>query len=618
MIVLLTVCIEMAFNVHAIQSGYDIIDLTEEVKLVEEEGNEKYVVDYKVSDGIYINKVNIKAKFPSNNAYAIQTTEINGFGRETEAYYEDVVNSWYDNFFTSLKKKVSFLRITIPKPEDAELYSVSISNRFEFNKYRVLLSLFVLTLLYLIFFEKEIIKKIEWYFVIFSLLFGILLIVCGQPVCNSWDEAFHFEKAYSLANGKNVNWSEAAYITAYDSVPGCNTREEYAELRNSMDQKGKNIFFTDKRETTEITYSSLAYLPMALFLKIGLFLDLPFSQLYMLGKLGNLLFYILIMYWAIRLAQQKKIFLVLIALMPTSIFLASSYTYDSCVFACVTLGCVLWCNESFSGANDFKTFNVILAIFLLSVGCLSKAVYIPLVMIMLLLPQFMKMKKKRWWIYCLGILIVLGLVMLTFVLPVISNTVSGNLSYGGDARGGDTGTIRQLISMVKHPLASIKLMITSIFQFDNFRNLGTYWTDNYFFGNLMFLNFAQMGVLPDKWAALLVPLFVITILYEDKENKKVIEYSLWKRLFLLAIIIITIFLIWLALYLDFTPVGEEAIYGVQARYYLPLLYVSSLLFANNKYQIRSSYNTVCQQMLACVNIFWLVAVFELVLKYRLI
>ena len=43
-----------------------------------------------------------------------------------------------------------------------------------------------------------------------------------------------------------------------------------------------------------------------------------------------------------------------------------------------------------------------------------------------------------------------------------------------------------------------------------------------------------------------------------------------------------------------------------------------LLFANNKYQIRSSYNTVCQQMLACVNIFWLVAVFELVLKYRLI
>ena len=238
--------------------------------------------------------------------------------------------------------------------------------------------------------------------------------------------------------------------------------------------------------------------------------------------------------------------------------------------------------------------------------------------VLLLLPQFMKMKKKRWWIYCLGILIVLGLVMLTFVLPVISNTVSGNLSYGGDARGGDTGTIRQLISMVKHPLASIKLMITSIFQFDNFRNLGTYWTDNYFFGNLMFLNFAQMGVLPDKWAALLVPLFVITILYEDKENKKVIEYSLWKRLFLLAIIIITIFLIWLALYLDFTPVGEEAIYGVQARYYLPLLYVSSLLFANNKYQIRSSYNTVCQQMLACVNIFWLVAVFELVLKYRLI
>ena len=39
--------------------------------------------------------------------------------------------------------------------------------------------------------------------------------------------------------------------------------------------------------------------------------------------------------------------------------------------------------------------------------------------------------------------------------------------------------------------ASIKLMVKSIFELDNFRNLGYPEADNYFFGNLMFLNFAK-------------------------------------------------------------------------------------------------------------------------------
>ena len=109
---------------------------------------------------------------------------------------------------------------------------------------------------------------------------------------------------------------------------------------------------------------------------------------------------------------------------------------------------------------------------MMSVGCLSKAVYIPLVLLMLLLPQFYKKNKKEKILFLIGIGVLFLVVMATFVLPVISNTVSGNIAYGGDSRGGDTSVVRQLVSMVKHPLASIRLMFGSIFQLDNFRNLG--------------------------------------------------------------------------------------------------------------------------------------------------
>ena len=65
---------------------------------------------------------------------------------------------------------------------------------------------------------------------------------------------------------------------------------------------------------------------------------------------------------------------------------------------------------------------------MMSVGCLSKAVYIPLVLLMLLLPQFYKKNKKEKVLFLIGIGVLFLVVMATFVLPVISNTVSGNIA----------------------------------------------------------------------------------------------------------------------------------------------------------------------------------------------
>lgn len=70
--------------------------------------------------------------------------------------------------------------------------------------------------------------------------------------------------------------------------------------------------------------------------------------------------------------------------------------------------------------------------------------------------------------------------------------------------------------MVKHPLASIRLMFGSIFQLDNFRNLGNIDSDNYFFGNLMFLNYASRGTLADKWSILLLPMLTLLVFQKEK------------------------------------------------------------------------------------------------------
>ena len=618
LILLLTFITELLFNWQAIKSGYDDIDLTSNLEVIEENDNEKYVAVYENPDGIYVNKVKITGAFEKLDGYAIQTTEVNAFGKESEQFYEDIINKDFNEFVTNINKKITYLKVTIPKPENAEVYSVKLSNSLEWNKYRMLFFGVIFLLFYLTFFEKWILDHTEWYAAAAILMLGITMIFIGQVGRNSWDEAFHFNKAFTIASGKNVEWTEAASEVLNKALPVCNTKAEFAQLRNYMNEKGNSVLYTEKQSDSGITYSSLAYIPMALMIRLGMLLHLSFSDLFMLGKLGNLLFYAFIMFWAIREAKYKKLFLTFIAILPTCVFLASSYTYDSVVFACVTLGCVLWSNEAFSEAATYNMPKVIIAIFCFSIGCLSKAVYIPVILLMILIPQLKNMKKRQAVLWCLGILLICGLVMITFVLPVISNTVSGNLSYGGDSRGGDTGTIRQLVSMLKHPLESIKLMVSSVFQLDNFRNLGTPAQDNFFFGNLMFLNFSQFGVLPDKWAVLLVPVFVLTLLYEDKTEKQVVQYQRWKRVLIILIGAVTVFLVWLALYLDFTPVGETYIAGVQARYYLPLLYLGAIAWMNKKIKLQIDHYVMTRITLVSVNIFWIAGVMGLALKNRLL
>ncbi len=587
-ILILTAVIELVCNLPAIRGGYDNLDLTKYIT-VEKEGNkEKYVISYSSSQKFYIKELKLSGSFPKEYSYTIKTKEYNSFDKESEEYYSDTVNSWFSDFYTNLNKKVTSIEITLNKVEDAELTAVSCSNRFEVNNYRVLFFLVTFSLLYCLLFEKKIYKKLEWLFVVYALIFGLLLIFYAQPVKNSWDEQIHFGNAYSLAFGRNVEWTEAAELTKNGETVTCNTKAEFAELRAYLNEKNDTVVYTEQKESLIPAYSSLAYIPQAIFINIASILKTSFSVLYALGKIGNLLIYILVMFWAIKLAKRKKLFLIFVALMPTPLFLAASYTYDTIVFSFITLACVLWANELYNESINIR--KIIGMVLLFAIGCFSKAVYIPMILIMLILPIASTKKKKDKIIVWTMILCITCLVMLTFVLPTLTSTMAGDLSFGGDSRGGATSVVGQLVSMVKHPMASIKLMVKSIFELDNFRNLGYPEADNYFFGNLMFLNFANLGILTDKWSCVIIVLAGMLLLTPDQQN---IRYerklSIMDKIIIAIAVIGTIGFIWLALYLSFTPVGETHISGVQARYYLPLLYLGALIFDGKRISLKCDY-----------------------------
>lgn len=616
-IALMTVLVEVCANYPAFCDRYTQLDISGEISTTGELGQEKYKVVFKDEDGCYVRQIQINGKFAGEHIYKIKTKEVNEFGKIEEGEYTDTVNSLFTSFYTNLNKKVKSLTITMKKSDDIELINVYLSNRFEFNKYRMILTFIFLLLLYCALFEKTFVSKVEWYFLAFSLSFGVLIISLAQISCNSWDEQIHFREIYKLASVKNVEWSESALMIVNRTNVKCNTKAEFAQLRDYMDERGEDYLLVEQKEPLAFSYQSVGYLPMAVFLWIGRILNFPFSFLFAFGKMGNLVLYVFVMFWAIRLAKSKKMFLAFIAMMPTTLFQASSYTYDAVVFSFVTLGCVLWCREAFWGEKRYHATTVIGAIFFLAVGCLAKAIYIPLILLLLMLPQLRKMSRKERILFASGILVIFLLVMMTFILPVLSNTVAGNLSYGGDSRGGDTSVVRQLISMVKHPLASVKLMLCSIFELDNFRNLGNVESAQYFFGNLMLLNFSSMGVLGDKWCVLLLPVLTLLLFHEEPGDARIIQCGLWSKVLMWGVFAVIVLLIWSAMYLSFTPVGNTEIAGVQARYYLPLLYLGALLLTNNKIRVQIEQSVMGKIICITTNVFQVLAIYELALKTRM-
>ena len=243
-----------------------------------------------------------------------------------------------------------------------------------------------------------------------------------------------------------------------------------------------------------------------------------------------------------------------------------------------------------------------------------------MILLFLVIPYVEKKKPKKKVILWSGIIIILMLVMLTFVLPTLSNAAAGNITFGGDSRGGDTGVVRQIVSMIKHPWASVKLMLVSVFKFDNFRNLGYDTADNFFFGNLMCLNFAHNGILSDKWSAILLPICIILLLYKTPSEtvRGRHSMSMLNKFIVLIAVAGTIFLVWLALYLDFTPVGAEYIAGVQARYYLPLLYLGALLFAGRKVTINWSEETITKLTYSAATLLGFALMYQGMLQGRII
>lgn len=512
--------------------------------------------------GQYVNKLSYTYLSPYVNVTAdVVIHKKDGYGQDTIKVYTDKNSVLRDFSVVTVNSVVDEVELKFKTPTDGmAITSVSISDEPSYSKMRFLFFAMSAFLFYLLLVCRKTLEfHLERIFLLIALPAGLLMILGFSPREAGWDEHIHFYRAYSLiydVMGKDT-MPVADNMYVYMNTGMANepfyfpqSQEENAQERAYGEvgraEAGENPAVY--QETNGIHIYSLAYLPQTLFLAAGLLLHVPFWLLIAMGRAGNLIFYCLLCYLAIRHMKRGKGLLTVIALFPTSVFLAATFSYDAFINGCMLLGMSYLFTELEEKDRPVSVKNLAVFVSAVILGSMPKAVYIPLILLGFLLPAKRFENKKIFWGYR-GILLVSCLaLMATFVMP----TAGGNAEAASDPRGGDTSAGRQLALIFSHPVTYAGLLLRSIWQ-----NLG-----DYLFGRAVAGNLAYRGVV--NCGSLMSPFVIFTVFTDNMASDGQKSLGKWQKAFTAALLFGVISLIWTALYLSFTPVGLNQINGVQA------------------------------------------------------
>ena len=515
------------------------------------------------TDNRYINKLIIEYQTSKDVNYSLNYSSSGLFNDEKTITFEDIFDDSFNQSVINLDCQPSNAIIVYKQSKTAqlEIKTITIDNSFHFNIVRTISVFLSFILIFsLICFYRNGFKtsKLHLYFAIVCSLLGAIIII-SQPSATyfSFDDQIHFQNIIDLFHVGHTTYSIGEYqlidsnvsnSAGHNSIDSIEEQRAQNELFNSGDSDfSKNVTFAP-------TYNKIGYLPMAIGYHLARLVNLPFTACFKIGKIFNLLFYVLIMAYAIKTIKIGKRLLSVIALIPANIFLASQYSYDPAVIIGITVFVAHLINLYLDKNTKFDFRIAVIMLASISYACFVKAIYVPFLLLALLIPKERFDSKKQSHLVKIGIIVVAFLLSATFILPTISGTMES------DSRGGNTSVSGQLSTVLSNPLDYATLLgNTAISQFsdmtmNNFSNYG------------YIVN--QTTISSTNFLYILLILLLFTFLTDNDENNLIKK----QRFAILIANLATILFIWTALYLTFNPIGNNTIKGVQSRYFLPLFF----------------------------------------------
>lgn len=449
----------------------------------------------------------------------------------------------------------------------------------------IIMTIFIIGMYYLLIIKKV---RVEYAFIFAAFLLG--LIYMGTIIPNTVpDEQTHEYGAYYVSN--KLLGEKAADENGYIYMRECDTegiivandpnRQQYDYFYGNILKKAENtkMVLTDRKPAYAI--SKFNYLFSGLGITVGRLMGLNHISVQLIGRLFNLILYLVICFYALRQMPFGKTTLMTVMLLPITMQQAMSFSYDA-VLNPIAFALIAICLKFAYAREHIKKHNYILYVVLSILVMMSKGgAYIPLVLL-ILLPMMICLKERKksdrdskkykenstrvkWMglslLLAFGGYVIYRLVNVIHQNPYITAKTDNIVEWAG-MPGYTIGYF------VEHPLKIISVLGKTIFeQFD-------FYLRTFLGGGL-------------GWFKITVPWFVITIflvclLLSTVKVQGEPEYLTKSGRAFMAILGLLCFAMCCGgLLLEWSPIMYGYIMGVQGRYFIPFILTLLLVLRNN-------------------------------------
>ena len=417
--------------------------------------------------------------------------------------------------------------------------------------------------------------KVESAFAIIAFVLGLTTILSSpRHVAAVPDDEIHWGRAASLVSvfdSVKYDSENIMYYTTIDQFYKILNHEYTYEDMHNYDESLNELYGHEHAMVADVlnrddtvgydthlgTYS-IAYVAPAIGMIIAKGLHLPYTCILIAGKLGILLSYIAIIYGAIRRLRYGKVLVSTIALMPTPLYWASSYTYDWWVLAWSIYAYSVFISMFKNPDEKASNKDLIVMIVTLGLAIIPKWVYGVLFIPFLFMPGYKFKSRKQRLIYYAFFAVSAICAWVLLINPLLH----GGLGVG-DVRGGaDVNATVQLWGIMMFPWNYVKVLFKFMLGYINPINGESYLT------NMGFWGVSSCSIV--MALMLLVIACVDRSPYKVVEKKRVVAYSVLKVV-TLCTCLLGVAVIATSLYIGFTPIFAHTINGCQPRYILPLL-----------------------------------------------
>lgn len=426
--------------------------------------------------------------------------------------------------------------------------------------------------------KKTILNEPHNFFIVVGLVFGLLFVALTPPLQGP-DEQAHFAQAFkyseanffSSSNEKTLPKSlKATYDTVFyndqirffstERYEHSRTREAFAIPLNLNDREFDNGYVAGT------AYSPIGYLPASIMIVVGKLFNTPPIGLLYLARIGGLISWLVLIYFAIRISPIGKWAISIVGILPMLLFQAAVVTVDTLSFASLILLLSYALNLT-QRSSRINLRQLMILLLLAAVSVLSKQGMIfilPIVAILL----FGKNKQS----FLNKFVLVTSVLVVSAALMLAWTSVGGTMIPNVNLPEGVQPSV-QIGNFFSNPTEFIYALWNT-----NFFTWGDSITRS-FMGT-----FGWMDTQTALWITILGYVVLVFAIFSNRAaDAKKIPYLLTRKVRFLLFCLTGFYFLSLSaiLYAYNTPVNFNIIYGLQGRYFLPMLLPLIIAFAND-------------------------------------